>query len=159
VVLGIKEFSLARLTTNPSWRIGHRELATTTALSGRANALAVRAHTGTDRQLLGCQRPAGIPDTRTLRKGAFTVKFVKVSLSETDRYWLGYEEASRRPFLGIPLSNHMIDYIEYYWLTRAQYEEFLVNGKAAVVFADACRRRECDQLLVYQPGSDRGIPY
>jgi len=31
----------------------------------------------------------------------------------------------------------MVDYIEYYWLTPNQYDEFMVNERAAAVFADA----------------------
>jgi len=86
------------------------------------------------------------------------MKFVKAYLSETHRYWLGREEESGRPFLGIPMSNSMIDYIEYYWLTLDQYEEFAVDEHACAAFADACRRRDRDELLVYQPGPDRGVP-
>ncbi|MEH3140744.1 MAG: hypothetical protein PGN37_11295 [Mycobacterium kyogaense] len=83
-------------------------------------------------------------------------QFKKTHFSATGRYWLGREEALRQPFLGIPVSNSMIDYIEYYWLTEAQYDEFMVDDNAAAFFAEACRRREHDDVIVFAPGSDRG---
>lgn len=86
------------------------------------------------------------------------VSFVKTFLSQKYRYWLGHEKDSGRPILGIPVSNRMVDYIEYYWLTPNQYDEFVANDIAAGAFADACRRREQDELLAFRPGPDRGVP-
>jgi hypothetical protein len=52
----------------------------------------------------------------------------------------------------------MVDYIESYWLDAVQYRSFLENQDLAIEFADACRRREHDDLLTHQPGKYRGTP-
>lgn len=86
------------------------------------------------------------------------MKFEKTFFSREGRYWLGKEKESGRSYLGIPISNAMVDYIEFYWITDEQYQGFLADGDLAFEFAEACRRREHDDLIVYKPGSDRGTP-
>lgn len=86
------------------------------------------------------------------------MKFQKSYFSEQNRYWLGKESNSGRYYLGIPVSNSMVDYIEFYWIDGAQYRDFSDNQSLASEFAEACRRREHEDLLVYEPGSDRGTP-
>ncbi len=86
------------------------------------------------------------------------MKFEKTFFAKEDRYWLGKESESSRHFMGIPVSNAMVDYIEYYWLTNEQYDLFLADGVSALKFADECRRRQHDELLIMRPGRDRGIP-
>jgi hypothetical protein len=86
------------------------------------------------------------------------MKFQKTYFSREGRYWLGKEEESGRHYLGIPISNAMVDYIEFYWINDEQYQNFLGNQDLAFEFAEACRRREHDDLLVYEPGRDRGTP-
>jgi hypothetical protein len=44
------------------------------------------------------------------------MKFEATHFSKEDRYWLGKEVDSRRYYLGIPVSNPMVDYIECYWI-------------------------------------------
>jgi hypothetical protein len=73
-------------------------------------------------------------------------------------YWLGTDPESGRHILGIPVSNAMVDYIESYWLADAQHQNFLKDQDLAIEFADACRRREHDDLLTHRPGSHRGTP-
>ncbi len=51
----------------------------------------------------------------------------------------------------------MVDYEEYYSLSVGMFEVFEQNTESALEFADACRRREHDDLLILQPGSDRGV--
>ncbi|KAA0112574.1 hypothetical protein [Mycolicibacterium sp. P9-22] len=86
------------------------------------------------------------------------MKFNKTYFSREGSYWLGVEADSGRNYLGIPISNAMVDYIEYYWIDADQYELFSNNHERAFEFAEACRRRENDDLLVYTPGTDRGTP-
>ena len=45
---------------------------------------------------------------------------------------------------------------EFYRITDEQYALFSSNHVAAVEFADACRRREKDDLLILDPGPNRG---
>lgn len=78
--------------------------------------------------------------------------------SEQHHYWLGADPDSKRHILGIPVSNPMVDYIETYWLQPEQYVALLEREEQATQFADACRRREYDDLLTHQPGAHRGTP-
>jgi len=78
--------------------------------------------------------------------------------SKEHDYWLGTDPESGRHLLGIPVSNPMVDYIESYWIADEQYKNFLEDQSLAVEFADACRRREHDDLLTHKPGRIRGTP-
>lgn len=86
------------------------------------------------------------------------MKFVETHFSRDGRYWLGIELESGGNYLGIPISNSMVDYIEYYWIDAEQYRLLSIDPARAFEFAEACRRRENDELLVYTPGNDRGVP-
>jgi len=84
------------------------------------------------------------------------MKFEKTYFSKEGRYWIGKESDSSRYYLGIPISNTMVDYIEFYWIDDGKYQRFLDDQGAAFEFAEACRRHEHDDLVVYKPGNDRG---
>jgi hypothetical protein len=86
------------------------------------------------------------------------MKFDDTFASRRHRYWLGVEADSGRYYASIPVVNSTIDYIEYYWIMPEQYKAFMGNETLAVDFITECRRREHDDLLVYPPGGDRGIP-
>jgi hypothetical protein len=77
---------------------------------------------------------------------------------ERNRYSIGVESMSGRYYASIPVSNGIVDYEEYYELTPNQYREFLRDNGAAIEFVEACRRHEHDDLLLQQPGSNRGTP-
>ncbi|TGD89325.1 hypothetical protein BayCH28_08260 [Mycolicibacterium sp. CH28] len=79
-------------------------------------------------------------------------------LSREHRFWLGIETESGTHFASIPASNRMVDYIEAYKITNAEYEVFLADVDAAVAFVESCRRHEQDERLFLQTGSDRGVP-
>ena len=78
--------------------------------------------------------------------------------SEEHNYWLGTDPESGRHILGIPVSNPMVDYIESYWIADGQYQSFQQNPALANEFAEACRKREHDDLLTHTPGRYRGTP-
>ncbi|WP_081286947.1 hypothetical protein [Mycobacterium colombiense] len=86
------------------------------------------------------------------------MKFDDTYLSREDRYSIGIESMSGRYYASIPVSNGIVDYEEYYELTTSQYHEFLDNREAAVEFIEACRLRQHDDLLLQQPGNNRGTP-
>lgn len=86
------------------------------------------------------------------------MRFEKTHFSKEDRYWLGTDTETGRRFIGIPVANAMVDYIEYYYLSEDEYQRFLTDKVAAFDFAESCRRHERDNLLIQKPGSDRGIP-
>jgi hypothetical protein len=77
---------------------------------------------------------------------------------ERNRYSIGVESMSGRYYASIPVSNGIVDYEEYYELTPNQYREFLRDNGEAIEFVEACRRHEHDDLLLQQPGSNRGTP-
>ena len=86
------------------------------------------------------------------------LKFEKAFVSRENRYSLGVEADSGRHYMAIPVSNQMVDYMEYYKLSDEEYEAFSNDGSLALDFADSCRRREQDDRLFMQPGTDRGVP-
>jgi hypothetical protein len=63
------------------------------------------------------------------------------------RFSLGLETDSGRPYLAIPVSTGIVDYQEHYALTPQEYD-----------LVAACRRREHDDLLMQRPGWNRGTP-
>ncbi|WP_081292887.1 hypothetical protein [Mycobacterium colombiense] len=86
------------------------------------------------------------------------MKFDDTYFSREDRYSIGIESTSGRYYASIPVSNGIVDYEEYYELTPDQYQQFLGDRKTAVEFIEACRRHEHDDLLLQQPGNNRGTP-
>jgi hypothetical protein len=86
------------------------------------------------------------------------MKFDDTFFSREGRYSIGVESISGRYYASIPVSNGIVDYEEYYELTRDQYDEFLHSSAAAIEFIKPCRRREHDDLLLQRPGKNRGTP-
>lgn len=86
------------------------------------------------------------------------MNFQDTYVSREQRYSLGVDTDSRRHYASFPVSNRKADYEEYYWLTDEQFERFSADPAAALEFVESCRRRERDELLVLQPGTDRGYP-
>ena len=86
------------------------------------------------------------------------MRFESAFVSSKHRYSLGVEVDSGRYYMAIPVSNQMVDYIEYYKLGDEEYVEMSSDGSLAVDFADSCRRRERDDRLFMKPGADRGVP-
>lgn len=86
------------------------------------------------------------------------MKFDDTFFSREDRYSIGVESMSGRYYVSIPVSNGIVDYEEYYQITEDEYHRFLHDKAAAIGFAEACRRRERDDLLLQRPGSNRGTP-
>ena len=85
-------------------------------------------------------------------------RFVDAHVSRAHRFALGRDSVGGTPYLAVPVRNRMVDYEEYYRLSDAEYATFHDDEAAAARFADACRRREHDDRLILQPGSDRGEP-
>lgn len=78
--------------------------------------------------------------------------------SREHRYSLGVDEDTGRHYLSIPVSNGPFDYEERYAVTTEQYRELRESVSTAVDFAESCRRRERDELLIEKPGWNRGTP-
>jgi hypothetical protein len=74
------------------------------------------------------------------------------------RFAIGSDTQTNVYFLSIPVANQMVDYEEYYRLTADQYSQFSNNGAAGSMFAQECRARKRDNLIILAPGTDRGDP-
>lgn len=85
------------------------------------------------------------------------MKFEDTFFSREKRYSIGIEKENGRYYLSIPVTNHMIDYEEYYEISENYYNIFLANPEMAVKFAKQCKKREKDDLLIVTPGELRGI--
>jgi hypothetical protein len=86
------------------------------------------------------------------------MEFNDTYFSRKDRYPLGVEAVSDRFYASMPVSNGILDYEEYYEITPDQYHFFLSKRDAAIEFIESCRRHERDDLLMQNPGSNRGTP-
>lgn len=79
-------------------------------------------------------------------------------VSREGLFSIGRDEVSGCHYLSIPVSNRMVDYEEYYRLSAEQLLTFEADRTAARAFADQCRMRQHDDLLILKSGSDRGEP-
>jgi hypothetical protein len=86
------------------------------------------------------------------------MEFNNMFTSRAQRYSLGMEADSGHHYLAIPMSNQLVDYMERYKLSGDEYQAFRRDPSLAADFAESCRRREHDERLFMQPGSDRGVP-
>ena len=78
--------------------------------------------------------------------------------SRENRYALGIDELSGRRYVSLPVTIGVADYNEYYELKDDAYARFLADPASAAAFVEECRRREHDELLLQQPGWNRGTP-
>jgi hypothetical protein len=85
------------------------------------------------------------------------MNFVDSATDKLYRFSIGREESYGRFYLSIPVSNKLVDYEEYYEISKQIHDGYPDNMTQLAAFADACRRHESDHLLIVQPGLDRGI--
>lgn len=85
-------------------------------------------------------------------------RFEETFFSREDRYSLGVDLQEGSHYASFPVVAQVVDYVECYRLTPAQYEYFMADHAAALEFIGSCRRRERDELLIYKPGWNRGVP-
>ena len=50
------------------------------------------------------------------------------------------------------------EYDEYYEIDRETFEKYKADPSLALPMLEQAKAREIDHLLLYQPGSDRGVP-
>jgi hypothetical protein len=86
------------------------------------------------------------------------MRFRDVSFSREKRFALGQDTTTGGFYLSIPVSNQLVEYEEYYAISKQDFDRFLADEAAANRFAERCRRRELDRLLIVQYGSRRGSP-
>jgi hypothetical protein len=85
-------------------------------------------------------------------------RFSDTHVFREQRFAIGSDTQTHGYFLSIPVANQMVDYEEYYRLTPDQYCLFSANAAAAGLFADECRARKRDDMIILAPGTDRGEP-
>jgi hypothetical protein len=78
-------------------------------------------------------------------------------VSQAPRYALGRAAGTGEPLFSIPVSNSLTDYLEYYRISEDELALFLAYPEEAEAFARSCGKRELDDRLILQPGSDRGV--
>jgi hypothetical protein len=78
--------------------------------------------------------------------------------SRENRYTLGVDELSGRHYASLPVTIGVVDYEEYYELADDEYARFMADPASAAAFIEECRRREHDELLMQEPGWNRGKP-
>jgi hypothetical protein len=86
------------------------------------------------------------------------MRFRDDRISREGRFSIGIDLRTGDPYLSIPVGNRLIDYEEYYRLTWDRYRLFVTDIATATVFADECRQRWWDELLILPPGRGRGEP-
>jgi hypothetical protein len=84
------------------------------------------------------------------------MKFTDIYVNREELFSLGIEETSGRFYVSFPVSNRLVDYEEYYAIDQQMFERFQNDVDAAVKFVNRCRRHELDELLMQQPGWNRG---
>ncbi|MBK0394880.1 hypothetical protein [Ramlibacter algicola] len=85
------------------------------------------------------------------------MKFADTAWSREHRFSIGRELESGRYYLSIPVANRLCDYEEYYAIDRSLHDGYPGNLPELVAFADRCRGRLCDDLLLVPAGPDRGV--
>ncbi len=85
------------------------------------------------------------------------MKFSDTATDTSSRFSIGLETETGRYYLSIPVSNRLVDYEEYYEVSREMHDRYPNNEDELKRFADECRARHNDHLLLMQPGSDRGV--
>lgn len=85
------------------------------------------------------------------------MNFADTHVNKSLRFSIGLETTTGRYYLSIPVANRLVDYEEYYEISRSLHDNYPETLDDLVAFATACRNHECDQYLIVQPGSDRGV--
>ncbi|WED25506.1 hypothetical protein L3V77_10550 [Vibrio sp. DW001] len=85
------------------------------------------------------------------------MKFEDTFFSKEHYFSIGIEKESGKYYLSIPVSNGIVDYEEYYEINSDKYEEYQLESSLANEFAEKCRRRQFDHLLIVKPGKNRGV--
>ncbi len=80
-----------------------------------------------------------------------------VFVDRVKRFSLDVDEETGRMFVSIPVRNKMIEYDEWYEVDKDTFERYKGDPTLAQDFVAQAKRREVDHLLLYKPGTDRGV--
>jgi predicted N-acyltransferase len=73
------------------------------------------------------------------------------------RFSLDVDEETGRMFVSIPVRNTMTEYDEWYEIDKETFERYKGDPTLAHDFVAQAKRRELDHLLLFKPGTDRGV--
>jgi hypothetical protein len=85
------------------------------------------------------------------------MKFTDIKTSREGRFSIGIEEQTGKFYVSIPVSNPYVDYEEYYEISQDAFKEFDSDMTKALRFAQECKERKNDHLLIQPPGKFRGV--
>ena len=85
------------------------------------------------------------------------MRFQDIHVDTANRFSLGLDRETESHYVSIPVSNRLVDYEEYYVIEQSLVDGFPATFDAVMEIVSQCRNRELDDLLIIQPGSDRGV--
>jgi hypothetical protein len=86
------------------------------------------------------------------------MKFDDLFVFRKDRFSIGQETGSGRYYLAFPVSNGLVEYEEYYELSKEEFERFSRGLAEMRKLAQDCKDHKEDGRLIMKPGSKRGSP-
>lgn len=85
------------------------------------------------------------------------MKFEDHFIATKDRFSVGQESDTGKYFVSIPVSNGMVEYNEYYEISREEFDAFTLVLSPMKALVEKCRERTNDANLIIQPGAKRGV--
>ncbi len=85
------------------------------------------------------------------------MKFIDLTVQKKERFSIGIEEQTGKYYLSIPVANSLVDYEEYYEISKNEFDIFNKNISLAKNLVNECRNRQQDHRLLMKPGTDRGV--
>ena len=85
------------------------------------------------------------------------MKLEPVFVDRVRRFSLDVDKETGRTFVAISVRNRMVEYDEWYEVDQATFESYKADPTLAHDFVGKAKRRELDHLLLYKPGTDRGV--
>jgi hypothetical protein len=85
------------------------------------------------------------------------MKFNDIKVDRANRFAIGIDELSGKYYLSIPVSNQYVDYEEYYEISVSAFRAFESDMTKALGFAQDCKERKNDHLLIEKTGKLRGV--
>ena len=82
--------------------------------------------------------------------------FIDTATNRAGRFSIGRESDSGSYYLSIPVANRLCDYEECYAISQVDHDAYPANLAELTEFADCCRQRLNDELLLVPAGSNRG---
>ena len=79
-------------------------------------------------------------------------------VNREERYVLGFDSELEKYYVSFPVSNHLVDYEEYYEISQSFFEGYPENQREMLEYVKVCRARQNDSKLMFKPGSNRGYP-